>query len=46
MEVRTRPRQVPTHVDVKYSNMKLFKMNIERKADNGLSWIAMEGSKG
>lgn len=41
VEVRTRPRQVPTHVDIKYSDINLLKLNFKREADNGLSCIAM-----
>lgn len=39
MEVRTGHRQVPTHVDVKYSNINLYKLNFERQADCGLSYV-------
>lgn len=39
MEVRTGYRQVPTHVDVKYSNINLYKLNFERQANCGLSCV-------
>jgi len=46
LEIRTKHREVPTHVDVKYFNNDLYKLNLKSEAGSNLSYVAVQESSG